>query len=375
VFNGMIAVLACRRAELETNLSLLGATLESTGDGILVVDRDRKVTLSNARFAELWRLPQDLVDSRDDARLLAYAMAQIEEPRTFLDRVEAIYRDLESVSEDVLTFRDGRVFERFSMPQWINGRVVGRVWRFGDITRRKHAEDELRLAAAVFTHAGEGIMISDVDGTIRDVNASFLRLTGYERDEIIGRQPSLLRSGRHRNAFYEAMWRGLQERGVWSGEVWNRGKDGSIHPVRLTITAVPGAAGVTRHYVALYTDISAQVQHQEALEHVAHHDPLTDLPNRLLLGQRLQQAMARAEALQHWLAIAYLDLDGFKAVNDAHGHAAGDRLLVIAAKPPIYRAAWRRRTTRHRTTASTRSAARVAAAVQGRTRCSRARMP
>lgn len=332
VFNGMIAALASRRAELETNLSLLGATLESTGDGIMVVDRDRRVTLSNARLAELWRLPPDLVHSGDDARVVAYAMEQLEDPQTFLETVEAAYGDPEAVSEDVLTFRDGRVFERFSMPQRVNGRVVGRVWSFGDITRRKQAEDRLRLAAAVFTHAGEGIMISDADGTILDVNASFLRLTGYERDAIVGRRPSVLSSGRHGKAFYESLWRGLRERGLWSGEVWNRRRDGAILPLRLTISAVPDADGRPRHYVALYTDISEQLRHREELEHVAHHDPLTELPNRLLLGRRLQHAMARADAQRSWIAIAYLDLDGFKAVNDAHGHAAGDRLLVLVAR-------------------------------------------
>ena len=201
-----------------------------------------------------------------------------------------------------------------------------------DITERKKSEDRQRLAASVFTHATEGIIIADAAGAILEVNDAFTRITGYTRDEVLGRNPRFLKSGLQTKEFYEKMWRSLIESGQWSGEVWNRAKNGDIYPEMLTISAVRDAEGKVQQYVALFSDMTQMKEQQRRLEQIAHFDVLTGLANRALLANRLDQAMARAERRQQMIAIAYLDLDGFKGINDRYGHETGDRLLITLAK-------------------------------------------
>ena len=200
-----------------------------------------------------------------------------------------------------------------------------------DITKRKLAEENLQLAASVFTHAREGILITAADGLIIDVNEAFSRITGYARADVIGKNPRLLGSGRQDAAFYRALWQALIEHGHWYGEIWNRRKNGEVFATMQTISAIRDAAGDTRQYVALFSDITALKEHENALEHIAHYDALTGLPNRLLLADRLHQAMVQTQRHERKLAVVYLDLDGFKAVNDHHGHEAGDHLLITLA--------------------------------------------
>ena len=198
-----------------------------------------------------------------------------------------------------------------------------------EITGKKQYEDKLRLAASVFTHAREAIMITGADGTIVEVNDAFCRITGFDRDDVLGRTPKVLSSGRHDEDFYAHMWQTLSEKGHWQGEVWNRRKNGELYAEMLTISAVCDEHGSAPYYVALFSDITDQKRHQRELEQYAHYDMLTGLPNRLLLSDRLRQAMALALRRGHRLAVAYLDLDGFKAVNDTYGHAAGDEVLTL----------------------------------------------
>jgi diguanylate cyclase (GGDEF)-like protein/PAS domain S-box-containing protein len=194
------------------------------------------------------------------------------------------------------------------------------------------AQDDMQLAASVFTHAREGITITDPVGNIIDVNEAFTSITGYSREEVLGQNPRMLHSGRHAPEFYEAMWRALTLKGHWGGEVWNRRKNGDVYPEMLTISEVRDDSGKTLHYVALFTDITPIKQHQQQLEHMAHFDALTHLPNRVLLADRLQQAIAQSQRRGLSVAVAYLDLDGFKAVNDQHGHDVGDELLIALAQ-------------------------------------------
>lgn len=200
-----------------------------------------------------------------------------------------------------------------------------------DITERKQVEEKLQLAAKVFTHAREGIMITSANGAIIDVNDTFIGITGYSRDEVLGHSPRLLSSGLQSRDFYSALWGDLIEHGYWYGEVWNRRKNGEAYAVMLTISAVCDAQGNTQHYVALLSDITALKEHEKQLEHIAHYDALTNLPNRVLLADRLRQAMTQAQRREQRLAVAFLDLDGFKAINDSHGHEAGDQLLMTVA--------------------------------------------
>jgi diguanylate cyclase (GGDEF)-like protein/PAS domain S-box-containing protein len=201
-----------------------------------------------------------------------------------------------------------------------------------DITERKLAEHKLQLAASVFTHAREGIMITDAQGTIVDVNETFTRITGYSRAEAVGQNPRILNSGRQPSEYYAAMWRALQQNGQWSGEVWNRRKSGEVYAEMQTVSAVRDAQGQTRNYVALFSDITPMKEHQQQLERMAHYDALTHLPNRVLLADRLHQAIRQCERRRNSLAVVFLDLDGFKSVNDNHGHAIGDSLLIALSQ-------------------------------------------
>lgn len=204
------------------------------------------------------------------------------------------------------------------------------------LAQRQHAlqesKEKLLLMASVFTHASEAIMITAVDGSIIDTNEAFSRITGYSRDEVRGKNPRLLNSGRQSAEFYRVMWQRIVTEGEWHGEIWNQRKNGDIYAAILTISAVRDDAGKVGHYVALSSDISQIKEHEQQLEQIAHFDALTKLPNRLLLGDRMHQALIQAKRRSQPLAVAFLDLDGFKAVNDQHGHNAGDHLLVEIAR-------------------------------------------
>ncbi len=208
------------------------------------------------------------------------------------------------------------------------GKVIGLEGIAHDITKRIEAESKLKLAASVFTHAREGIMITDAVGTIIEVNNTFTEITGYSRDEAIGQTPRILKSERHPPEFYKAMWEELKEKGYWSGEIWNHHKNGDEYVVSMTTSHVLSDAGDIQSYVALFTDITTMKAHQQQLEHVAHYDVLTNLPNRVLLADRLSQAMLNSQRLNQSVAVVFLDLDGFKIVNDEYGHKIGDDLLI-----------------------------------------------
>ncbi|MFZ2306675.1 MAG: EAL domain-containing protein [Rhodoferax sp.] len=225
------------------------------------------------------------------------------------------------------------------MQQWFKARVTrfrgdsgNVVIAHANITERKLAELKLQLAANVFTHAREGIMITDGSGTIVDINDTFTRITGYSRQEAIGNNPRMLKSGRQSTEHYVAMWNALIQHGHWYGEVWNRRKSGEIFAEMQTVSAVRDAQGRTQYYVALFSDITSMKEHEQQLERIAHYDALTHLPNRVLLADRLQQALFQSQRRKHSLAVVFLDLDGFKAVNDNHGHDMGDALLIAVAQ-------------------------------------------
>lgn len=201
-----------------------------------------------------------------------------------------------------------------------------------DITERKRTDDHLRLVSSVFHHADEGILITDSQANILEVNPAFSRITGYDREEVLGQNPRLLHSGRQDRQFYDAMWKKIGDTGHWSGEIWNRRKNGEVYPERLIISAVKNALGEIIRFVALFSDISDLKNQQRRLEHMAHHDALTGLPNRVLLNDRLNVAIAQARRSRHRLAVCFMDLDGFKPINDTYGHDAGDLLLIEVAR-------------------------------------------
>ena len=188
------------------------------------------------------------------------------------------------------------------------------------------AHADLRIAAIAF-ESQEGMCVTDPDGVILRVNQSFTSITGYSAEEAVGKTPALLKSGRHDAQFYNAMHAALASTGVWQGEIWNRRKDGSIFPEWLTITAVNTDDGTVSHFVSTLTDITQRKEDEEKIRHLAYYDPLTLLPNRRLLMDRVQHALATSRRTQHLGALMFIDLDNFKLVNDSLGHDQGDLLL------------------------------------------------
>ena len=200
-----------------------------------------------------------------------------------------------------------------------------------ELQERKQAEAKLQLAASVYRHAREGIMITTAAGEIIDVNDAFSFITGYSRDDVLGKNPKMLGSGRHDWNFYAALWRSLIEKGHWYGEVWNKRKSGEVYAVLQTISTVKDELDGSTKYVALFSDISLLKENERQLEELAHYDVLTTLPNRVLFADRLNQAMVQAQRRRQLLAVIYLDIDGFKAINDRYGHPVGDQLLFALA--------------------------------------------
>lgn len=197
-------------------------------------------------------------------------------------------------------------------------------------TLRKN-ERILSLAATVFDHSPEGILLSDANNKILQINDAFVELTGYTAEDVIGKNPRMLSSGNQSNEFYQAMWLKIRNQGKWSGEIYNRRKNGEIYPERLTIIAVKNNQNQLTHHIAIFNDLSQQKKAEQHIHFLAHYDPLTHLANRTLFTERLQQAILKSQRSHKSIALLFIDLDRFKDINDSFGHKAGDQLLVQVA--------------------------------------------
>ena len=211
---------------------------------------------------------------------------------------------------------------------WLLGSAFAFAWQ----RARQANRESRRLAAAVFDCTADGVLVTDTAGRILQVNRAFMAITGYEEHEVLGQNPSRFKSGQHPPAFYEQMFGTLAEHGQWSGEIWNRRKSGDIYPQWQTIRAVRDDRGMLSHYVAVFSDISAIRHSQRELAHLAQHDPLTGLPNRLLFSRRAEHALNTARLAHRNCALLLIDLDHFQNVNDSFGHGVGDRLLMAVVE-------------------------------------------
>ncbi len=320
--------------QIAESVSILKATLESTGEAILAVDLNNNWLLHNQKFTDLWRIPDDIVaakiSTKDGHPEQLYGPNQIKDSETFAKKVTELYATPEAHSFDIIEFKDGKIVERYSIPKIINNEVVGRVWSFRDITEQKQAEAELRIAATAF-ESQQAMSITDANQLILKVNKAFTNVTGYAPEEVIGKTHALLNSGRQDAKFYNALQHELKQNGYWEGEIWNKRKNGETYPEWLSITTVSDADNRITNYVATFTDITKDKEAEQTIHNLAYYDPLTALPNRRLLWERLKHNISVGRRDGKQLALLMLDLDRFKAVNDSMGHLAGDELLQQVA--------------------------------------------
>ncbi|MEW8218556.1 MAG: bacteriohemerythrin [Candidatus Thiodiazotropha taylori] len=324
-----------QQKHLETKLlrqsGFLKVLIQTLPDLIWLKDPDGTYLACNPRFEGYFGASEDEILGKADADFMPAEKADSYRERD--QRV--IEQGGPKVYEEWVTFADTHreLLETTKTPMYDEqGNLIGILGIGHDITERRKSEDQLRQAASVFASAREGIMITGPDGTILDVNSAFSRITDYSREEVLGKNPRLLASGRHDTAFYAGMWQELLMHGHWSGEIWNRRKNGEVYAEMLTISNVYDEQGSLKYYVGLFSDITPLKEQQRKLERIAHYDVLTGLPNRVLLADRLYQAMLQAQRRNTLVGIVYLDLDGFKQINDAYGHDVGDLFLIQLAE-------------------------------------------
>jgi two-component system CheB/CheR fusion protein len=284
----------------------------------------------NQCFENLFQIKADEIIGKTDKQVFGDEVSTLlrKNDLKVLDKINVVE------SADELHLATGEVLlQAIRFPVFDSeGVISGICMQATDITHKRHAEEQLRLAAKVFDRSGEAILITDPKGKIITVNNAFTTVTGYTLQDVIGKNPNLLSSGKHSQEFYHALWQKVTEEGSWQGEIYNKRKNGEIYPEWLTINSVVDEEGNALNYVAIFSDITAIKSSQRRIEFMATHDELTGIPNRSLLLDRLKHSLSQAKRQNHTLAIFFIDLDHFKNINDSLGHDVGDLLLQEATE-------------------------------------------
>jgi diguanylate cyclase (GGDEF)-like protein/PAS domain S-box-containing protein len=310
------------------------AVLQNILDGIVTIDGNGLITGFNRAAEQIFGYRADEIMGRSVTLLMPEPYRSQHD--MFVRRYLSTHEDTQALgrTREVTGMRqDGSVFPlEIALSEASQHEQPLFIAVLRDLTERRAAEENMRLAAKVFDNSVEGIVVTDATGRILRVNRAFSAITGYTEEEILGKTPAVLKSGRHGEDFYQTMWARLKADGKWQGEIWNRRKTGEVYPEWLSINLLPEASGQVSHYVAIFSDISEKKEAEQRIHHLAYYDPLTELPNRTMFHGRLLQAMAEAKRNQRMVALLYIDLDRFKNINDTLGHFIGDELLKEAAR-------------------------------------------
>ncbi|GAA0787237.1 EAL domain-containing protein [Marinobacterium sediminicola] len=329
--------LACVRTDIthtqkiEQKLRNLGRALEQSPASVMITNTRGIIEYVNPKFCEVSGYSREEAIGQGAGMLRSGEMP------------DDVYRDLWKTLEKGKEWhghllnrrKDGSLF-------WESASISAVRDEFGncqsyiavkeDITQQKEMEEQLKMIEAVFSTSNEAIMVADRDGLIKTINPAFSRITGYTLEEVQGRNPSILSSGRHEAGFYQDMWQDIMQQGCWSGEIWNRRKNGTIYPEWLSVSVVYDSEGNPSEYVAVFSDITQRKNDEAQIVRQAYYDELTELPNRTLLSDRLNLAIATANRDEQIIALLFIDLDRFKYVNDSMGHEYGDDLLKQVAQ-------------------------------------------
>lgn len=319
-----------RTRNLQASEQKLSAILDSVGAFIYIKGQDFRYQYANHHIQELFGRPAQDVVGLDDSAFFDWATTQQLQAndRRVLQQGERL--EVEEVNKHLGT-GETRAYLSVKIPLRLpDGSIHALCGISTDITERRRSEESLRIAATVF-ESFEGMVVTGPDQRILTANQSYARVTGYSVQELVGQTPRLLQSGRHDEHFYTALKDALEATGAWQGEVWNRRKNGEVYPAWITVTAVRAPQGEITHYVGTQTDISARKSAEEEIRLLAYYDPLTGLPNRRLMADRLQHGLASAARLGTGGALLFVDLDNFKDLNDTQGHEIGDQLLCQVA--------------------------------------------
>ncbi|HOB45865.1 MAG TPA: EAL domain-containing protein [Zoogloea sp.] len=325
-------------AELRERETRMRTLLASMGEGVIVRDANGLLQLHNAAAAAILGVSDaemSLLDCRAD--LLSY-LDEDGEPiaRSQIPPMRALETGKPTAGMIGVDRQDGsrRWLWTNAIPLFEDesNALRGVVTTIADVTVRRNHEEQLQLAWTVFSNSVEAIIVTDAQERILSVNRAFTDVTGYTEEEAIGKTPRMLRSGHHDKGFYDLMWQEIGTLGFWQGEIHDRRKNGTMYPAALSISAVHDKGGRITHYVAVFSDITERKASEARIAFLAQHDPLTGLPNRTLLHDRLEQALAHAARHGKRIALMFLDLDRFKTINDSLGHMMGDRLLQGVAQ-------------------------------------------
>ncbi len=321
-----IQKLRSSRDELENSRRQLADLIENSPSAVTLKDISGRFVMVNRRFEELFGIKKKDVIGKSAADILPPLTKKLQ---PCCGRAETVTEYEESIS-----LQDGtKTFLTTCFPladTLEEACCIGCIQT--DITEHRKLEQQLRLDEKIIANTEEAIVITDAEATIVDVNEAYTKIMGYAREEVVGQNPRISKSGHHDKAFYEAMWRQLMETGTWAGEVWDRRKNGEVFEKWLTINAIRDRSNVTVNYVGIFTDLSEKRNAERKLRNLLFYDSLTKLPNRTLLHERLEQAMINSQSHDIPLALFCIDIDRFKDINDSLGHKAGDELLMQAAK-------------------------------------------
>ncbi|WP_415900572.1 diguanylate cyclase domain-containing protein [Neptuniibacter sp. QD48_11] len=308
------------------HLKELSQAVEQSPVAVVMTDSDGVITYANPCFYQTSGYSEDEVIGKNP-RLLQSGETEKED---YIDLWQTITSGQTWKGELCNRRKDGSVYwdkTSISPVSSENGEVTHYISVKEDVTAYKQIEERMRVATTVFDAASEAIMVTDLNGAITMVNPAFYEITGYQSKEVLGQSPRVLNSGHHDESFYKSMFEELQKNNRWEGEIWNRRKSGEVYPQWQTIAMVRDEDGEPLEYIALFTDISKRKEKEDEIRFRANYDALTRLPNRSLFNERLTQALVQAKREGAILALLYLDLDGFKEINDTHGHLAGDKAL------------------------------------------------